>query len=446
MNLTNSPLPLKSLPLPEWQFILSGIAAIVLIRLVVILLTPSTGDFSDPRIYQGTGQTVLAGINPYDFADKVELRARLRDRMAREQPDGPNDIFTRSQESWNYYVSGNLPASTALYALFEVLSRGSRTGWRLLFILGDVAIFLGLIALLRSLHGRVESVPLQLGVLCLAVINPLLIVDGCAIPEDKQFQTALMLYLTALLCARGRIGDYKALGTGVILSLSVLFKLFGVFLIPLWSVRAKKEGCRYTILSLLGAIVPVLIAFAFFGHYFVNTILDRGMQNSVQGPEHSSLWALFPQFVGRSIALEGRAVTSASSYVLIKASVTSLYALAAFTAFVRRRIDLLNLCAALTLAFTCLWLDKGSLNRMNIAMVFAVATVASLSVQIFVWLAVGYVLVGTLGYVIGILVLRLHLTTLDGIVTLLFLTAYLTTLLTFDPCRPRAPGSTVRQI
>lgn len=435
----------RLLPLSQWQFVLTGMAATIVIRLVVILLTPSTADFSDPRIYQGTGQTVLAGVNPYNFADKIELRAQLRAKMARGQPDGANDIFTKSQETWNYYVSGNLPASTALYALFEVLSNGSRTVWRLLFILGDLAIFLSLIALLKSLTGTIESAPLQLGVLCLAVVNPLLIVDGCAVPEDKQFQTALMLYAAALLCARGSVSDRKALGTGLILSLSVLFKLFGIFLMPLWLVRARNEGRRYTIGTLLGLSIPVLIAFAAFGHYFVHTMSARGLQNSVQGPEHSSPWALFPEFVDHSVGrLEGRAVSGASSYVLIKATTASLYAAAVFTAFLKRRIDLLNLCAGLAVVFACLWLDKGSLNRMNIAMVFAVAALASLSIQTFMRFAAGMVLMGTLGYGIGVPVLRLHLGTLDGIFTLLFLAAYLTAVLTF--AQPRVAAQPNRPV
>jgi hypothetical protein len=435
------------LPLSQWQFVLTGIAATVVIRLVVILLTPSTADFSDPRIYQGTGQTVLAGVNPYNFADKVELRAQLRAKMARGQPDGANDIFTRSQETWNYYVSGNLPASTALYALFEVVSNSSRTVWRLLLMLGDVAIFLSLISFLKSLTGTIESVPLQLGVLCLAVINPLLIVDGCAIPEDKQFQTALMLYATALLCARGSVSDREAIGTGLILSLSVLFKLFGIFLMPLWLVRARNEGRRYTIGTLLGLSIPVLVAFAAFGHYFVHTMSARAMQNSVQGPEHSSPWALFPEFVDHSVGrLEGSgAASGASSYVLIKATTAALYAAAVFTAFLRRRIDLLNLCAGLAVVFACLWLDKGALNRMNIAMVFAVAALASLSIQTFMRFAAGMVLMGTLGYAVGIPILRLHLTTLDGIFTLLFLAAYLTALLTFDRSRASPPRAAVQR-
>ena len=171
------------LPLSERTFVLLGIAGILVIRLAVILTTPRTADFLDPRIYQGTGQTMLAGLNPYDYAGQPALRGALRAKMAA----GPGvDEFTQTQEAWDYYVSGNLPASTALYALFETVARGSRFEWRLLFILGDIAIFLGLVALLKTLRGSIESASDQAGMLCLTVINPVLIVSAVRDERSKR--------------------------------------------------------------------------------------------------------------------------------------------------------------------------------------------------------------------------------------------------------------------
>ena len=110
--------------------------------------------FSHPRIYQAAGQVVLAGINPYDFSDNPSLREKLRMDMAAPGTKG----LTQTQEQWNYYVSGNPPASTALYALFEALAHGSRVVWRLLLIAGDVSLFLsGVFALLKTLRGRVDG-------------------------------------------------------------------------------------------------------------------------------------------------------------------------------------------------------------------------------------------------------------------------------------------------
>ena len=42
---------------------------------------------------------------------------------------------------------------------------------------------------------------------------------------------------------------------------------------------------------------------------------------------------------------------------------------------------MLNLCAAACVVFTCLWITSGSMDRMNIAMIFAMMCTATLSVK-----------------------------------------------------------------
>jgi hypothetical protein len=405
-------LRVSRLPLPERKFMLLGVAVIIVTRLMVILATPRTADFLDPRIYQGAGQTVLEGVNPYDYSDHPALRARLRADMAAGH--GADD-FTRTQKSWDYYVSGNPPASTALYALFETLSRGSRFGWRLLFILGDISLFLGLVGLVKALRGRVEDAVDQAGIACLAIINPVLIVAGCAIPEEKQFQTALMLWSAALLLSPAAATARRAVGVGFALSLSVLFKLLGIFLVPLWFARVKKEGLSFAAWSALGGLLPVAAAFAAFGHHFLNAMTARGVQNSVGGAEHASPWVLVPW-------LEG------TEYIVVKAAVFSLFCATLGALLIKRRIDLLNFCAGLTVAFVCLWLDKGAMNRMNIAIVFAVAALSSLSSRLFLGFSAAIVLASAVGYALGVGVLRFHLELVDAALALMFLTAYVAAL------------------
>jgi len=412
------------LPLSERTFVLLGIAGILVIRLAVILTTPRTADFLDPRIYQGTGQTMLAGLNPYDYAGQPALRGALRAKMAA----GPGvDEFTQTQEAWDYYVSGNLPASTALYALFETVARGSRFEWRLLFILGDIAIFLGLVALLKTLRGSIESASDQAGMLCLTVINPVLIVSGCAIPEDKQFQTSLLLFAAALLLSPAATTIRRGLGIGLVLSLSVLFKLLGIFLFPLWLVRANNEWPRFALWTLLGGLIPVAAAFAAFGDYFVYAMVARGVQNSVHAPEHASPWVLFPWFGG-------------AGYVTAKTIVVVLFCGALGVLLAKRRIDPLNFCAGLAVAFVCLWLDKGAMNRMNIAIMFAVAALASLSGKLFLYFSAAIVFVSAIGYALGVGALRLHPEAVDAVLAVIFVSAYLVALVGFTRAK-RAAGS-----
>jgi hypothetical protein len=55
--------------------------------------------------------------------------------------------------------------------------------------------------------------------------------------------------------------------------------------------------------------------------------------------------------------------------------------LAVLGAYLRGKIDLLNLCSAICLITACLWVVGGSMDRMNIAMVFAMFCTATLSVR-----------------------------------------------------------------
>jgi hypothetical protein len=281
--------------------------------------------------------------------------------------------------------------------------------------------------LLKTLDANMSSGAIQLGTLCLVVLNPVLIVAGCAIPEDKQFQTALMLLAAALLLGTGTMSPQRALVTGLTLSLSVLFKLFGIFLLPLWLVRARKEW-RFAAWSTLGGIVPIGLSFAAFGHHFVATMLSRGVHNSIDGAEHASPWTLLAGFAG-------------PEYVLVKTAVVVAFCGVFVMLLTRRRIDLLNLCAALAVAFACLWLDKGAMNRMNIAILFAMASTCTLSSGLFLAFAAGNAIVTTVGYAVGVGLLRLHPEAVDAVLVSIFVLVYPIALLFFTHLRSAAGSS-----
>jgi hypothetical protein len=410
------------LPLSERKFIVFAIVCIIVTRVAVILATPRAADFLDPRIYQGAGQAVLAGVNPYDFAAKQPLREKLRATMAAPG----TETFTGTQESWDYYVSGNPPGSTALYAVFEAIAHGSRVVWRLLLILGDVALLLGLIALLRTVDVGVERVDTQLAVFCLTVVNPVLILSGCAIPEEKQFQTALMLYTSSLLLSAGAASARRALWSGVVFSLSVFFKVLGVFLLPLWLARVRQQGWRFALWSALGGLVPAAASLAAFGPSFLGTLAARGVQNSIRGAEHASPWVLSP--------------LAGDAYVIAKTLLAALFCALLLGLLAKRRIDVLNFCAGITLTFVCLWLDKGAMNRMNIAIIFAVATLASVSRAWFTYFSVGLAALSAAAYAIGLGALRAHPEAVDALLVLVFVVAYLAVLVRLAFAKPEQAG------
>lgn len=394
------------LPLSERSFVVFAIACIALTRVAVIMLTPDSANSPDIRIYQATGQAVLAGVNPYNFADKPDVRRALKNQTAATQ-----DYVAQTQQRWDSYVAANLPASTALYAVFEKVSRGSILIWRFLFILGDMAIFLGLVAFFRTIRGGSTNAADQIGIFCLSVLYPALIVNGTALAEDKQFQTALLLFSAALLLSRKPTTAGRGLGIGVVLSLSVLFKMFGIFLLPLWLERARREWPRFPLWTTLGGLVPLVLSFGAFGTYFIGIMASRANENSTGGTGHGSPWVFLPWL-------------SQNEFLLMRVVTVVLLAVVMIVLMMKRRIDLTNFCAALAVMFACIWLDKGSLDRMNITIIFAIAALATLSSQRFLVLTLLATFVSGFTYLFAVGLLKVDVETADAAITLVLLCAY----------------------
>jgi hypothetical protein len=149
----------------------------------------------------------------------------------------------------------------------------------------------------------------------------------------------------------------------------VMFKALGVFLVPLalyyfWA-RPRQE----LFIAICAAAAVALPMMLFFDPAFIvwmfNRTRDASSALAAAGSLHGSPWSLIPQawvFYARPIvccALVGLTIA----------------------AFVRGRIDLLNCSAALSVVFVCLWLLTGSMDRMNIAMMFALICSATISVR-----------------------------------------------------------------
>jgi hypothetical protein len=394
-------------------YLLAGVALIIGSRLLVISLTPQSADFPDTRIYQGTGQVVLAGVNPYDFDDQPQLREELRSRMAADEADGG---FAHTLDVWNYYVSGNLPASVALYTLFEYVAAGSRHTWRLLLILGDIAMFVGALSLFKTVRGEPLDPSSQIAAFFLVIANPSLVVAGTAIPEDKQFQTALLMFGAAFLLSPRPTGTARGLAGGFLISVSVLFKFFGAFLLPMWLARAIKEWPKFALSTAAGALPPIAASFMAFGPHFLSTMSDRALRDSVMGPEHVSPWVLLP-FLG-------------PYYLAAKLAVTAAFCVFLLALLAKRRIDLLNGCAGFAVAFACIWLDKGSMNRVNIAMIFAMAALVTLGPKALVALSAFTATAALVGYAAGVGLLHMELERVEAGLVLLFLVSYVVVIAT----------------
>jgi len=387
-------------------FLLVALIFIVISRVALIEATPTAANDFDIAIYQSSGKLVLAGVNPYDFNDQPQVRELVRREMS-----AVNAYDTATQERWDLFVAANLPASTMLYALFEFVSGGSRWIWRLLFIGGDISILLGAYALFTAFWGAPRKRWDQAAIFSIACIYPSLIVSGTIIPEDKQYQTALVLFAAAFLSKQGVAGKARDIVTGLTLSLSVLFKLFGVFLLPLFLVRYWKGSFKAFLRASIAGLIPLALSFILFGAYFIETIGARGGNDSFGVAQHSSPWVLLA-------ALGNSNVLGLRILLTIGLVAVTMWLLA------RRRIDVLNACAALMVVFACVWLVGADINRMNMAMMFAVPALASVSVWAFRGAAIGNLGIQAIGYPVLYLLMGRDREPVQAALTWAFLVVY----------------------
>jgi hypothetical protein len=177
-----------------------------------------------------------------------------------------------------------------------------------------------------------------------------------------------MVTLAALLTVPGRWPRSNAVLIGAVGCLSILFKAFGIFLAPL-AIRffLRRPRRELTIAAIAGVIVALPLML-YFDLSFVTTILDRlrtGGAVITWHNLHGSPWSLPPY---EWVLYARPAVCMALVGFLI-------------AAYFKDAIDLLNFIAALCVVFVCLWLVGGSMDRMNIAMIFGLICSATISVR-----------------------------------------------------------------
>ncbi len=343
------------------------VAAVIGVRLQIIQNSLPQNQNIDLGIYREVGQLLDHGINPYDYTSQLELRERLR----ADQIGSSNAYIIGDSGRYAYYTSGNLPGSTLLFGAIEQIAQDNPLSWRYALLLGDV--FIALAALYFLVRSGVPLNVENLGALSAFVIfYPSLLVWGGVIPQDKQFQTALMILLAARLRgAEPATGVLAALAVGVLGALAVWFKAFGVFLAP---VALKYFWPRYRDLIIAaGALTLVSLALvAPFGLTFVDVIWGRATAASDVGatPIHGSPWTL----VMPELARFWRPIA------------TGLFVLGALYLMLRRRFDTLNFAAALLVAYVCIWVVNGSMDRQNIAIVFASVCLFTVSEKWARWL------------------------------------------------------------
>jgi hypothetical protein len=403
-------------------FLILAFVALVVVQFTLIKRSRNYDSAVDLTIYREVGQLVAHGIDPYDFAAKQELRDQLRlDDYGLALKDNP--------AAYNYYVSGNLPASTLLYGVIKVPSRGSALGWRIGLALGNLGLFLATAFFLNRNSISLDRPGTQLAFSLSTIWYPSLLYWGTVLAQDKQFQITLMIVLAAQLSRPASFPRVSATLMGFTGALSLLFKAFGLFLAPVaiqyFLGRPKTE---FACAVIVGALTTALFVF-WFDLAFVDLMLARLRSSSAASiPVHGSPWTLYP---------------AGLTYIRPLLSL-SLIALA-FHGYWRGRIDLLNLSAAIFVVFVCIWQRDGSMDRMNMAMIFAMICTATLSIRS--WLALAVInsivqypiydfLAWQKQYDAGV-----NAETLDAIATTIFVAGYFPILLWRRPSSMVATGS-----
>jgi hypothetical protein len=343
-------------------FLKLAVILVVLGRIALILLTPRSDQGTDLSIYQEVGELLVNGVDPYDFSSQAPLRDKLR-----LNDYGADSYVNHTRERYDYYVSGNLPASTALYGLLEIVSGGNPKIWRIAFVLGDVSIVLAAFFFLRRAGVGLQAPIQKLAFLAGAVAYPSLIEWGTLWPADKQFQTALMMLLAGLLISQPKSPIRASVAIGIVGSLSILFKALGLFLLPLACWYFYKRPRREFTTAVLAGLATALPFMALFNVAFIQLMVNRVMAGSAAttAAYHGSPWIFFPDFFMSSVR------------PLVCAALVATIAIYHW----KGKIDLLNCMAALNLVFICLWTNGGSMDRLNIAMMFALLCTATMSVR-----------------------------------------------------------------
>ena len=272
----------------------------------------------------------------------------------------------RGKDEYDHYVSGNLPASTALYGLIEWVGHGHSRWWRLALALGDILTAAAAFFLFARAGVPLDTFAKQTSFSLAMIYYPSAIQWGVIYAEDKQFQTALMLLLAGLVIkGASKAPAVAAIAIGAVASFAILFKALGVFLVPSVLNYFIARPRRELVLAFgIGASIAACFLL-YFGTAFISLMGTRAMGASSALASHGSPWTLLPPF--------------AVHYVRPVLSVALL--IGCILAYYRQKIDLLNLCAAGCVIFTCLWITSGSMDRMNMAMIFAMMCMATVSVE-----------------------------------------------------------------
>jgi hypothetical protein len=198
-----------------------------------------------------------------------------------------------------------------------------------------------------------------------------------------------MLFTAAALLAAHRKSVAQAFFQGMLLSASVLFKVFGIILLPLWFSKVRQQKPSYMLWSVIGGCVPaILMALAFGISGPLTALANRGANSGFGYPLSASPWRNFLPLMSLSVVVAIKITTILSCCALLVALLR------------KGKIDMLNFCAGLGVVLGCLWFQNGSIDRLNILVMFALASIVTLSTNRFALLALIATVVSSINFAV----------------------------------------------
>ncbi len=336
----------------------------LLIRIGLVILTPSLNNMIDLQIYREAGQLITHGVNPYDFSDKLEIRNQLKNNT-----ENHNEFVNSSQVQWNNYTSANLPLATLFFGAIEY-AFGSNRSFRLTFAFFDSILSVLIIVIIlnkwnyrssifffrNNLTIKQREYFLPLVALTLGAFSPILLLWGTFYPEHKGI--GLLLILSAIYFSDSYNRNARMILSPILLAFSVAFIGLGIFVAPLCLFNTYKKGNFKQILiyCIISFVTCILILLPFMPGLLNMMISRLGLApNAEKIPLHGSMWVLiYKAFPGYWLVIK-------NSFLVLFISINVI-------GFFRKKLNVFVVSASLLYLFTNIYLINGSLDRMNIAL------------------------------------------------------------------------------
>lgn len=355
-------------------------------RYLIIINNEEFNKHTDLQLYINAGLLIVNHINPYDFNDKVAERQKLR-----LNPILNESWLMESQEKWNFYTSGNLPASQLYFGLVEFLAHSDPVNYRIIFAIVDSLLSV-IIFLFVTRFWIINSSSLKVGFgIFLGALNPVLLYWGALIPQDKGLQILLMMATVFFAIKR------NIFWSAVFMGIAVCFKGLGLFLVPYCiylicdsptSIKGylKAPNLKKTISYGLISFITFAVLFVPFLPEVIGMMSVRLSSNLLQSPQHSSIWTI-PYELWPSAWRHTKTLFIVGFTVLVTyGSVT-------------KKLDVGIVTACILVFFVDISLNMGSLDRMNMGFLVAILILGSSKFANHTQtLGIIYILLGTLAF------------------------------------------------